>query len=305
MLDSSVPVLIENTAGGENAVARRFDALAQLWEAVVRGEDERRGRLLLRHLPRARRRRGSLRRRRAGSSDRRANRPAARQRLARPGGHRRRPARQPRQGRDRRRRAPRDDPRRRAARAGRDAGRRQGDAGGPRVRPRRPGLSGLSRLHLRRKGPLLGHQAEAEQRDEGGELSQRREPGSERDRRQRQHGGERAPGLERQAEEAPEERMPDQVEGGSARQRQRPREIERVERVADRALQRGGVADDPEQEQQVRPVVGRVRGEELGPAWASSGSGRPRPPRRPRRSRPTRAPRSPSGRGSPPRASRR
>ncbi len=28
-------VLIENTAGGENAVARRFDALAQLWEAVT------------------------------------------------------------------------------------------------------------------------------------------------------------------------------------------------------------------------------------------------------------------------------
>jgi deoxyribonuclease-4 len=34
MLESEVPVLIENTAGGENAVARRFDALALLWEAV-------------------------------------------------------------------------------------------------------------------------------------------------------------------------------------------------------------------------------------------------------------------------------
>jgi deoxyribonuclease IV len=34
MLKSEVPVLIENTAGGENAVARRFDALALLWEAV-------------------------------------------------------------------------------------------------------------------------------------------------------------------------------------------------------------------------------------------------------------------------------
>jgi len=34
MLESEVPVLIENTAGGENAVARRFDALAQLWEGV-------------------------------------------------------------------------------------------------------------------------------------------------------------------------------------------------------------------------------------------------------------------------------
>jgi deoxyribonuclease IV len=34
MLQSDIPVLIENTAGGENAVARRFDALARLWEAV-------------------------------------------------------------------------------------------------------------------------------------------------------------------------------------------------------------------------------------------------------------------------------
>ena len=34
MLESSVPVLIENTAGGTNAVARRFDALARLWEAI-------------------------------------------------------------------------------------------------------------------------------------------------------------------------------------------------------------------------------------------------------------------------------
>jgi deoxyribonuclease-4 len=35
MLESPVPVYIENTAGGDNAVARRFDALAQLWEAVT------------------------------------------------------------------------------------------------------------------------------------------------------------------------------------------------------------------------------------------------------------------------------
>jgi deoxyribonuclease IV len=34
MLESDVPLLIENTAGGTNAVARRFDALARLWEAV-------------------------------------------------------------------------------------------------------------------------------------------------------------------------------------------------------------------------------------------------------------------------------
>ena len=30
----ATPVLIENTAGGENACARRFDALARLWDAV-------------------------------------------------------------------------------------------------------------------------------------------------------------------------------------------------------------------------------------------------------------------------------
>jgi deoxyribonuclease-4 len=35
MLESDVPLLIENTAGGTNAVARRFDALAQLWDAVA------------------------------------------------------------------------------------------------------------------------------------------------------------------------------------------------------------------------------------------------------------------------------
>jgi deoxyribonuclease IV len=34
MLESEVPLYIENTAGGENAVARRFDDLARLWEAV-------------------------------------------------------------------------------------------------------------------------------------------------------------------------------------------------------------------------------------------------------------------------------
>src|SRR3954468_8786636 len=35
MLESRVPLYIENTAGGDNAVARRFDALAQLWEAIA------------------------------------------------------------------------------------------------------------------------------------------------------------------------------------------------------------------------------------------------------------------------------
>jgi deoxyribonuclease-4 len=40
MLESPVPVYLENTAGGENAVARRFDALAKLWEAVSSAETE-------------------------------------------------------------------------------------------------------------------------------------------------------------------------------------------------------------------------------------------------------------------------
>ncbi len=34
MLETSVPLMVENTAGGTNAVARRFDALALLWEAI-------------------------------------------------------------------------------------------------------------------------------------------------------------------------------------------------------------------------------------------------------------------------------
>jgi deoxyribonuclease-4 len=40
MLETEVPVLIENTAGGENAVARRFDALARLWEAIGAGKSD-------------------------------------------------------------------------------------------------------------------------------------------------------------------------------------------------------------------------------------------------------------------------
>jgi deoxyribonuclease-4 len=40
MLESEVPVYIENTAGGENAVGRRFDALAKLWEVVSGAKTE-------------------------------------------------------------------------------------------------------------------------------------------------------------------------------------------------------------------------------------------------------------------------
>jgi len=38
LLETDVPVLIENTAGGENAVGRRFDALAKLWDAIAAGK---------------------------------------------------------------------------------------------------------------------------------------------------------------------------------------------------------------------------------------------------------------------------
>lgn len=40
MLESDVPVYLENTAGGDHAVARRFDALALLWEAVTAAPTE-------------------------------------------------------------------------------------------------------------------------------------------------------------------------------------------------------------------------------------------------------------------------
>ena len=39
MLESEIPVYLENTAGGDNAVARRVDALGKLWEAVESADD--------------------------------------------------------------------------------------------------------------------------------------------------------------------------------------------------------------------------------------------------------------------------
>jgi deoxyribonuclease-4 len=33
-LDLPVPLLIENTAGGDNAMARRLEAIARLWDAI-------------------------------------------------------------------------------------------------------------------------------------------------------------------------------------------------------------------------------------------------------------------------------
>jgi deoxyribonuclease-4 len=40
MLESEIPLYIENTAGGDNAVGRRFDDLARLWEAIGAKETE-------------------------------------------------------------------------------------------------------------------------------------------------------------------------------------------------------------------------------------------------------------------------
>ena len=68
------------------------------------GRHRDRGRLLLRHLPRARRRRGPDRRGRPDARDHRPSRPGPRERLTRPGRHRSRPPRQPRRGADRPRR---------------------------------------------------------------------------------------------------------------------------------------------------------------------------------------------------------
>ncbi|MFL5957057.1 MAG: deoxyribonuclease IV, partial [Solirubrobacterales bacterium] len=40
MLETDVPVFIENTAGGDNAVGRRFDALARLWEPITAAKSD-------------------------------------------------------------------------------------------------------------------------------------------------------------------------------------------------------------------------------------------------------------------------
>ena len=39
-VESDVPVYLENTAGGDHAVARRFDALAMLWDAVGKAKTD-------------------------------------------------------------------------------------------------------------------------------------------------------------------------------------------------------------------------------------------------------------------------
>jgi hypothetical protein len=83
-LDLPVPLLIENTAGGDNAMARRLEAIARLWDSIgTASEGGDHGRVLPRHLSRVGRRQRPRRRRRAGAGDHRAYRSRARQRLAR------------------------------------------------------------------------------------------------------------------------------------------------------------------------------------------------------------------------------
>ena len=125
MLETDVKVLVENTAGGENAVARRFDALARLWDAIG---DADHGIDLgfcfdTCHAHAAGEELGDAVERAVAITGR--PRPAARQRLARPGRHRRRPPRAPRRGQDRPRGPAGDDqrrPRRGARGRGRDPG---------------------------------------------------------------------------------------------------------------------------------------------------------------------------------------
>ena len=140
LLETDARVLVENTAGGENAVARRFDALAKLWEAIGDADtgvelgfcfDTCHAHAAGEELDDAVERVLAI----TG-----AHRPPARQRLPRPAGHRRRPPRAPRRGPGGRRRPARHDPcRGRSGRGGRgrDAGAAGRLARRPRVRARR------------------------------------------------------------------------------------------------------------------------------------------------------------------------
>ena len=108
--DLKLPLLIENTAGGTNAMTRYLDRIAGVWDAIASAERRRPGRLLPRHLPRARGRQRDGDDRRGRPPDHRPHRPRA---LQRQPGHlrlRRRPARQPRRRADRPRPAGRRRP---------------------------------------------------------------------------------------------------------------------------------------------------------------------------------------------------
>ncbi len=54
--DIKIPLLIENTAGGDNAMARHLDRIAGVWDAISAAEGAEQVGLLPRHLPRLGRR---------------------------------------------------------------------------------------------------------------------------------------------------------------------------------------------------------------------------------------------------------
>ena len=86
-IERPLPMLIENTAGGNGAMARSLDAIARLWDAVTEaaaGETpaRREPRLLPGHLPRQLGRHRPRRRGRPDQGDHRPDRPGALQQLA-------------------------------------------------------------------------------------------------------------------------------------------------------------------------------------------------------------------------------
>ena len=92
--DIKIPLLIENTAGGDNAMTRHLDRIAGCGTRSPQAEGVRARRVLPRHLPRLGGRHRAAHRRREGARDHRPDRPGARQRQPRRLRLRRRPARQ-------------------------------------------------------------------------------------------------------------------------------------------------------------------------------------------------------------------
>ena len=92
--DLKLPLLIENTAGGDNAMARYLERIGRVWDAISDRRGLRPGRLLPGHLPRARRRQRPGHGRRRHREDHRPDRPRALQRQPRRVRLRRRPAHQ-------------------------------------------------------------------------------------------------------------------------------------------------------------------------------------------------------------------
>ena len=152
--DLKIPLLIENTAGGNNAMTRYLERIAGVWDGDRRHRGRRPGRLLPRHLPRPRRRQPARDRRRGRPQDHRPDRPRPLQRQPRRLRLRRRPARQLRRRADRPRPARRGRARRRRTGRLRDARRRRRAPRRLRLAPR----AGLVRLPS--KGSLGGLPAE-------------------------------------------------------------------------------------------------------------------------------------------------